>query len=278
MGAFESEDLLAGSTTDFSHHFDPGEFRARERLESEHFWHVHRRGLILDFVRRALPAGGRLIELGCGTGAVATWLNRHGYRVDYGDVHAEGLAAARRRAERELTPNADDPLRFVRLDVTAQFPSGDYDGALYCDVLEHLDDPAPVLRLAREHLRPDALVLFTVPAFRLLWSPWDDVQHHRRRYTPAEARALAERCGLRVERATCFFGPLFFAAGAVKLARRARDLLRDPAPPAAFDRLLEARSTPALNRALVRGLSLERRWLRGRDLPCGTSVVCVCRV
>ncbi len=273
MDGFVFEDLLEGSTEDFSHYFDASEFAVREELESEHYWHVYRRNLILDFVREAVPTDSRLIELGCGTGNVATHLNRHGFHVDFGDVHQEGLDAARRRAERELSPPADDPLRFVRLDISRQFPTGDYDGVLLFDVLEHLPDPDTVLRNTRERLGKGTLI-FTVPAFQFLWSPWDDVQKHKCRYTLESARALAERAGFSVRRTTYFFFPLFFAASGVKMLRSIRRAIAPP-PERAFDDLMEAKSNPALSAVALSVLEVEKRWLANRNLPCGTSLICV---
>jgi SAM-dependent methyltransferase len=266
---------------DADSYFDPREFLTRGKLEDEQYWHVHRRQVILQTLERAMPperARGRLLELGCGAGTVTTYLNAHGYRVDYADVHAEALDVARSRAASRLGAGARD-LRFLRLDVCQDdLPKG-YGGALLFDVLEHLPDDEAALGRVRAALEPGdgGLLIFTVPAFPVLWSPWDDIERHKRRYTLATARRLAETAGFEVERITYFFLPLFFAAGAVKLLRTARDAVKPAKPPTSYDELTEAVSQPTLNATLLRVLGLEKAWLEQHDLPFGTSLLCVAR-
>lgn len=277
-------DLIAGEPDSaFEDFFDPAEFETRAWLEDQHYWHLYRRGVILDVLRAAGVDGGQaLLELGCGAGTVTTFLNENGLRVDYGDVHRQALVFARERARARLPRDADH--RFVRVDITRRLPPGDYDGVLLLDVLEHLPDPHAVMRAVHELLARRAaagaspFVLFTVPAFQMLWSPWDDRERHKRRYTLASAKALAGETGFAVERATYFFFPLFFAASAVKAARTARDLVRRaPAAPVDFTDMAETKNNPVLNATMLRLLGAERRWLTKRDLPLGTSVLILAR-
>jgi SAM-dependent methyltransferase len=279
-------DLIAGEPDSaFEDFFDPAEFETRAWLEDQHYWHLYRRGVILDVLRAAGAHGGQaLLELGCGAGTVTTYLNENGLRVDYGDVHRQALEFALKRAAARL-PAGGPPRRFIRADITRHLPPGDYDGVLLLDVLEHLPDPHSVMRAVRDLLArraaadPSAkpFVLFTVPAFQMLWSPWDDRERHKRRYTAASARALATETGFTVERSTYFFFPLFFAAAGVKAARTVRDLVRPPAGPVAFTDMAETKNNPALNAAMLRLLSAERRWLASHDLPLGTSVLVLAR-
>ena len=124
---------------------------------------------------------------------------------------------------------------------------------------------------------PD-FVLFTVPAFPALWSPWDDLEKHKRRYTPATARRLCEEAGFEVVRTTCFFLPLFFAAAAVKAVRLVGRALRGQAvSPGAITDLAEGKTTPALSRLVLGLLAPERSWLRRGNLPLGTSILVLAR-
>lgn len=269
----------------FEDFFDPSEFATRAWLEDEQYWHLHRRGVILDVLRRAGVDGTQaLMELGCGAGTVATFLNESGLAVDYCDVHREALTFARARAKERLPPGGREP-RYVRADITRALPPGDYDGVLLLDVLEHLPDDGAVLRAAHALLERRAattgvrpFVLFTVPAFQFLWSPWDDRERHKRRYTLEAARALAARTGFSVERSTYFFFPLFFAAGGVKAARTLRNLVAPPRGPAAFENMAETANHRALNVAMLRVLGPERAWLARGDLPLGTSVLVLARL
>jgi len=263
----------------FDSYFDPAEFALRASLEDQHYWRLHRRGVLRDVIASACPdASLPLVELGCGVGTVATYLNEAGFHVDYADVHTEGLRIARERARaRGVAVNGREARRFFRVDITRGLPPGAYGGALLLDVLEHLPDDRAPLRAVRGALRaPEGqtpFVLFTVPAFQMLWSPWDDVEKHKRRYTLSEARTLAGDTGFDVVRATYFFFPLFFAASAVKALRVSRDALSRQAAVPRFAELTETKNNPVLNRAMLTLLGAERRWLSRRDLPLGTSIL-----
>ncbi len=264
------EDLLPGEDVGADQYFDGGEFDARVDIEERHFWHVHRR----ETLRRELdrfPRPSRWVEFGCGIGTVSTYLNQHGHAVDYADIHRRALEHASERADAAL--GAGHGRRFLIADITRPLPKLGHGGALLLDVLEHLPDDLGALENVKASLDPGALIVVTVPAFSSLWSPWDEIERHKRRYTPNEVRSLLERAGLRVERLTCFFGPLFFAALAVKGLRAARGAR----PAAPISEMAEARDLGPIDR-LVRGvLALERPILRWGQLPIGTSVLAVGR-
>ena len=256
-------------------YFDGREFAVRDEVEARHYWHLHRREVIRNELMRAMPTGP-LIEIGCGPGTVTTYLNERGFNVDYADVHQAALDVAQARARARLGERAAS-LRFLLIDASNQDLPHGYGGALIFDVLEHLPDDLGTLVRVRRALTPGALIAFTVPAFQLLWSPWDELQKHRRRYTLESARALAEEAGLEVQRITYFFLPLFPAALGVKCLRQLRGAVRRSSAPGAVTDLVEMKTNTTLNTVLLGVLGLERRWLRRSRLPFGTSILCVAR-
>jgi len=58
------------------------------------------------------------------------------------------------------------------------------------DVLEHIPDDAAAVRGFARLLRPGGLAVVTVPAGMALWSDWDVVLHHQRRYSRQALCAL----------------------------------------------------------------------------------------
>ena len=50
----------------------------------------------------------------------------------------------------------------------------------------------PCLEAARRALAPNGVLIVTVPAYMFLWSPADDLNHHRRRYTAKSLRAVID--------------------------------------------------------------------------------------
>lgn len=274
------EDLLGQPEDAGREYFDVDEYALRADFEQSHYWHVHRRGIILDQLRKFVTPEqcGRLIEIGCGVGTVATHLNEHGYRVDYADVYGTALDHAAKLAQDKLGPAAAER-RFLRMDVTRGLPLKLWSGIMLFDVVEHLPDDQGTLEHVHEALAPtkDGFVVITVPAFQMLWSPWDDVEKHKRRYTLDQLTAVLQRSGFDVVQSTYFFGPLFFAALGMKTVRLLKNTIAGGEKARGIGDLTESKNIEVLNRIMLGVLSGERRWLERKTLPLGTSIMVIAR-
>jgi SAM-dependent methyltransferase len=82
-------------------------------------------------------------------------------------------------------------LPVVRADALAAFPCADevFDAVILLDVLEHLVDPHCLLDETHRVLIPGGVVVIMVPAGPELWSYWDGMHGHQRRYTRASLAA-----------------------------------------------------------------------------------------
>ena len=69
---------------------------------------------------------------------------------------------------------------------------GRYDAAMLFDVIEHLEDPLPVMEAVGRHLRPGGHLLVNVPALQALFSAYDVAAGHFRRYDRPSLRAELE--------------------------------------------------------------------------------------
>ena len=105
----------------------------------------------------AYPAGTRVLEAGCGTGAQTVALARRspGARITAVDLSAASLAAAATR----LAQAGIEGVALLRADLRhLPFPPASFDHLFLCFVLEHLPDPAGTLAALRPLLRPGGSV------------------------------------------------------------------------------------------------------------------------
>jgi glycosyltransferase involved in cell wall biosynthesis len=98
---------------------------------------------------------GRILDLGCGDGALGMRLRKLGHHVTGVDV-----------VETEDVASRLD--RFVRADLDRGIPDAagsGYDVVLAVDVIGHLREPPAVLRAALERLAPGGTVMVSIPNF-----------------------------------------------------------------------------------------------------------------
>ncbi len=152
--------------------------------QARHWWFRGRSRI----VSRVLLAGiepnpeCRILDLGAGFGGMIPLLNHLG--------QVEAL---------EPYPGARDALEetgaLVRIgDIESVLTEHreNYDMITLFDVLEHIEDDARAVQLIHRALKPDGLLILTVPAMPLLWSVHDDLHQHHRRYTKKRLKALLD--------------------------------------------------------------------------------------
>lgn len=231
---------------------------AYAELYRRHWWWRAREDYLVGVLQRYLRGRGaaRILDVGCGAGLffdrLAAFGSVRGVEAD------ETLRTGR--------PEVDDRIHWGTLDsFRADAP---FDAVLMLDVLEHMADPLPPLRRARELVAPEGLLVATVPAFRILWTRHDDLNEHVERYTRRTFGDLLRTAGWRVEILRYFFHWTF----PVKLAVRLVESLGSARP----DGPALPRIPPRpINRALYRLSRLEQTYLEPAGLPFGSSLLAV---
>lgn len=158
---------------------------------ADHFWMQWRHCLLV----RALQCAGddvrNALEIGCGHGVAREMLERDlGISVDGCDLNRTALETAK--------PGKGNLFVYNILDQKSSL-LGRYDAVLLLDVIEHIDDDAAFVRAALRHLRSGGIVAVNVPANMMLFSDYDRVAGHVRRYTRHGLRGLLESCGVEIQ-------------------------------------------------------------------------------
>lgn len=205
----------------------------------------HARTYLVDRVLRRLRPN-RMLDIGCGRGYVTAMAARHARQVVATDVAPGAVAATADLLARH--PDA----RVLAADVLGgNWGEGlrergtRFDVILLSEVLEHLDDDLAALITCRDLLSEGGSLLLTVPGNPALWTRWDDLAGHRRRYTREELIWKLEAAGFRVRQLVNWGFPLtgwLAIRGARMRARRVEERNADGEVPTSLQLLLPAAS------------------------------------
>ncbi|MDQ4048610.1 MAG: class I SAM-dependent methyltransferase [Actinomycetota bacterium] len=233
-------------------------------IEDWHWWFQGRRKILFRLLDRhpgPADASRRVLDIGCGTGAMLQPLSRYG-TVDGVDADPNAVRFCRERGVEGVRRLSSE---------TLPWEPEVFDLVTALDVIEHIDDDRAFLEETHRVLRPRGTLLLTVPAYELLWGPQDEISHHKRRYRAGELRERVEGVGLRLARLSYFNTLLFPAIAAVRLLR----------PRRAPDRELRsdfALTGPGrLNEILARVFASEAALVERWRLPFGVSIVALAR-
>ncbi len=227
----------------------------------DYWWYVARAGLLDAVLAGFVGSPVRVLDVGSADGPSVGWLRRHDGLHTTLDIDPRGLSAGGVCGSVLALP----------------FPDATFDVVAAFDVLEHCEPEASALAELSRVLAPGGRLLLSVPAYQWAWTEFDEINSHHRRYTRPRAVRAVEAAGLTVERATYMFAATFPFFVAERAARRAgQSLTRRPeAPPAD---VVDLPSVPGwVSRTLLWLCTLDRRVLRRRDLPFGSSVVLAAR-
>jgi cyclopropane fatty-acyl-phospholipid synthase-like methyltransferase len=220
---------------------------------------------LLDLLGVRPPA--RVLDAGCGWGVTLEALEQRGYRAVGMDVSRQALEMLdRERPGREL----------AEADLTQALPTSlePYNAVLALDVIEHLDDDHAAVERLGQLAVPAGVVVVSVPALPEMFSEFDMIQGHRRRYLPETLRRAFTGTGLEVEQV------LWWGSWLVPTLRRQRRRQLRTAPSEAasetYRRYLRLPSWPG-RLALRAAFAWEQRRTLAGKVTTGTSLFAVAR-
>jgi 2-polyprenyl-3-methyl-5-hydroxy-6-metoxy-1,4-benzoquinol methylase len=149
-----------------------------------------------------VPAGATVLDVGCGSGMLATVLVERQCVVDGVEPNVERAAIAvtrmRHVAVAPAGPDADEALE------------ASYDVVVFSDVIEHVTDARPMLRWAASKLGIGGIIVAMIPNSANFWCRWKMLRgdwgyestgyfdiDHLRFFDLATAAAVGAQAGLR---------------------------------------------------------------------------------
>ncbi len=225
-------------------------------LEENYWWHKAKRQLVEELLKRHAPSEGVIVEGGIGSGRNLLQWQSLGYEVHGFDILPPAIEMAKSRGiEHAQQHDLHEPW---------PLPEGSVSCVMMLDVLEHMAEPVSVLKHASKVLRPDGVIILTVPAYQWLFGRWDQILGHHRRYTRRMLKQQTQEAGLNLR--WCQHWNAFTLPAA--LAMRTKEKLFPNRDSAEFPRV------PNWINSLLLGLArMERAWLLRIGLPVGLSVV-----
>ena len=181
------------------------------------------RQAVLEACLQGTEIQGRWLDAGCGSGVLSRWLARRGCEVVGVDASPEMVAVSMNLAKREAESGR---VSFNQVETIARLPYADksFDGILCSSVLEYLPDPAACVREFSRVLKPESLLLVSVPnagslvrkgqvvchrvgrAMGRSWMKFLDYSHNQ--YRAAEFARLLAASGFSVRKVVAFGSPL----------------------------------------------------------------------
>jgi ubiquinone/menaquinone biosynthesis C-methylase UbiE len=227
------------------------------RVEEHHWWHRQKRQVTHQLIKQYCQKQGRVLDVGCGAGKILEELQTLGWQVEGVDA-APAKAQTQRRSLKIKTANLQtQPLPYSR---------NYFDLVICLDTLEHMSDDQ---RLAREMARvtkPKGVIIISVPAYQWLFSYWDKMLGHFRRYNQKTLLKAIPKKLLRRIFVSYFFSFLLLPAVLIRLIKivvrqkQQSDFTTDP--------------LPVLTHGFVGFLgNLELLWLKKFSIPFGLSLV-----
>lgn len=252
--------------TDF---FPEGAFDRLYKSENANFWFRVRNLIIGSTIKNYLPRRSKIIEVGCGTGFVSSYLKKLGYDINCADLSLQGLNYCKKRyaGNSYYQFNLYDALFYEH-----------YDGVGAFDVIEHIDDDNLVLQNMNKALKAGGFIFITVPANKKLWSEIDEFARHKRRYNLAELKEKIENAGFKIMRISYFMTFLFpFMWIYVSRFRFLRNtsVSKDEKEISSEKALCGLNLNPILNTIFFYIFGLETYLLNHINLPFGSSLLCV---
>lgn len=139
--------------------------------------------------------GKKILEVGCGTGNLVQFLSGRNLEIigtDYSNVYLEKA--------RKKNPNVEFFIADLLHKEEWNSLRNSFDSVIASEVIEHIEDDLTALETIHSLLKPNGVLVLTVPAFNSLYSPIDKKIGHYRRYSKKSICMKMQKAGFKIEK------------------------------------------------------------------------------
>lgn len=206
----------------------------------------------------------KMIEIGCGSGTILRYLKNKNINIEGADISLDGL--------RFCSDLVSVPLYQINA-ISTPFPEKHYNLIGVFDVIEHIEDDQSLINELYRICQDNGFVIITVPAYNFLWSYFDTLSGHLRRYTKKDLEEKLNKAGFKIVKISYF---MFFLFPVIWFYRqlimiRFRNKIPD------LKQLWELKPIPVLNNIILKILTMEKALLMHLNLPVGASLICLAK-
>ena len=228
-------------------------------VENDHWWHQHKRNVVKQFINQ-FARKGKVLDIGSGTGKILEELKNNGWQVYGVDGEKEAIVWSQKRG-----------INCQLLDVTKEklpFADNYFDLVLALDFLEHIPDEHSVIDEIKRVVKRGGVLIITVPAYQQLFSYWDKMLGHQRRYNKKSLNHLFSEQKLQVIFCSYYFSLLLFPAVLTRFLKQRNKKTNK-------SDFKEVPLKPIILPLISLYTLLEKQMLKIIALPFGLSLICV---
>ncbi len=241
---------------------DEETYKILSNAERNHWWYLGRRALLGYFIEKLVDKKKQnlILDAGCSTGANLSFFKQYGWVCGL-DFYREAL---------RLCPSYDSA-RVIQADANnLPFLPESYDLIVALDLLEHLRDDTKPLSEFNYVLKQNGYLIITVPAYKFLWSDFDILSSHFKRYALKELKQGIEKAGFEIKKIT-YFNCLLFPAFLID--RLTKKIFKYPV----YLKSELALPVKGVNDLFKKIILSEIELLKKFNLPFGGSILCIAK-